>query len=110
MLEKITQLKEWTLEQVLWAEKNLRGKSGADKKAAVIKKLDDLIVLPFYLEWMDDIVISWLVDTVCEKLNFITNHDFKDLELTKEQEQDFAEKLETPEKLLEAIKGDEQHD
>ena len=49
----------------------LKGKTGAEKKAAVIKKVDDLIKLPFYLEWMDDMVIGYLVDVVCKKFNAI---------------------------------------
>ena len=64
-------LNAWVIEQVAWAEKNLKGKTGAEKKAAVIKKVDDLIKLPFYLEWMDDMVIGYLVDVVCKKFNAI---------------------------------------
>ena len=69
VLEKCTQLKDWTLDQICWAETSMKGKSGAEKKAAVIKKLDDMIVLPFYLEWMDDMVLSFLVDKICSALN-----------------------------------------
>ena len=97
MLENLlAQIKAWTIEQVLWAEKNLQGKSGAEKKAAVIKKLDDLIVLPSYLEWLDDMILSWLVDTVCEKLNALTDHNFTETQLTKKQEEDIIEALEIP--------------
>ena len=97
----MTQLKAWTIEQVLWAEKNLQGKSGAEKKTAVIKKLDELIVLPSYLEWVDDIVISWLVDTVCEKLNTLTEHNFSETKLTEKQEEEMIEAIEIPkEKIL----------
>ena len=97
MLEKIAQVKTWTIEQVLWAEKNLKGKSGAEKKAAVVKKLDDLINLPTYLEWIDDIVISWLVDKVCDKLNAITEHNFENLTLDENQEHKIAEEIADPE-------------
>lgn len=97
MLEKITKLKTWTIEQVLWAEKNLKDKSGAEKKAAVIKKLDDLVTLPFYLEWLDDMIISYLVDAVCEKLNSITGHDFHDLALNETQERELANEIKNPE-------------
>ena len=86
-------LKAFTLEQVLWAEKNLKGKSGAEKKAAVVKKLDDLITLPAYLEWADDMVISCLVDTVCSKLNEITQHDFSELTLNESQEMELAQEI-----------------
>lgn len=98
MLDK---LKLWAVEQVLWAEKNLHGKSGAEKKAAVIRKLDDLITLPAYLEWADDIVIAWVVDAVCDKLNALTAHNFAELALTEQQEQDIADEI--PD--MEAING-----
>ena len=68
------------IEQVLWAENELFGKSGTEKKAAVIKKLDDLIKLPAYLEWVDDMIIPYLVDQACKKLNDISAHSFKDIE------------------------------
>ena len=94
MLKKI---KMWTIEQVLWAEKNLKGKSGAERKAAVIKKLDELIVLPSYLEWVDDLILSWLVDKVCDKLNTLTGHNFGNLWLTADRELELAEEISDPE-------------
>ena len=87
-------LKAFTLEQVLWAEKNLKGKSGAEKKAAVVKKLDDLITLPAYLEWADDMVISYLVDSVCEKLNMLEGHNFGDTEISKQAQEEIIENIE----------------
>ncbi len=89
----MNQIKAWVIEQVLWAEKNLKGKSGADKKAAVVQKLDELIKLPFYLEWVDDIIISYLVDSVCSKLNEITQHDFSELTLNESQEMELAQEI-----------------
>ena len=89
----MNQIKAWVIEQVLWAEKNLKGKSGAYKKAAVIQKLDDMIKLPAYLEWADDIAISFLVDSVCSKLNEITQHNFSNLTLDKSQEMKLVEKI-----------------
>lgn len=88
--------KKWVIEQVLWAEKNLKGKNGAEKKKAVIKKLDDMITLPSYLEWVDDAVLSCLVDSVCNKLNLLTGHDFEALELSDKQEQEIASEIEDP--------------
>ena len=92
-MEKLKQIKNWTVEQVLWAEKELRGKTGAEKKAAVVKRLDDLIQLPFYLEWVDDIIISYLVDQACEKLNAISAHTFADIELNDVDKARIAEEL-----------------
>ena len=82
--------KKTIIEQVIWAETNLVGKSGAEKKAAVIKKLDDLIQLPAYLEWVDDIVIAWLVDQACEKLNEFTGRNFAGLIMSEESKAEMA--------------------
>ena len=91
------QIKMWAVEQVMWAEKNLKGKNGAEKRKAVIEKLDDMIVLPSYLEWVDDIIIGKLVDMVCDKLNDFAGHDFGEIELTETQERDIADELPDPE-------------
>lgn len=80
MFEKISkayeELKLRIVETVEWAEKELKGKPGEEKRKAVIRKLDDLIVLPFYLEWADDWIIGYLVDLAVEKLNWLTGWKF----------------------------------
>ena len=91
------EIKKWTIEQVMWAERSLKGKNGAEKKKAVIEKLDEMIVLPSYLEWVDDVVLSWLVDRVCDKLNLLTGHDFGEIKLTETQERDIADEIPEPE-------------
>lgn len=93
MMLNITGIKQWVIEQVLWVENNLKGKSGAEKRAAVIKKLDDMVTLPAYLEWADDIVIGMLVDRVCSKLNEITEHNFSNIKLNEEQKKQLAEEI-----------------
>ena len=81
MFDKFKNIVNDVIEQVVWAERELRGKTGAEKKAIVVKKLDDLIVLPAALEWVDDILISYLVDLACNMFNSIdkkfeeNNHD-----------------------------------
>ena len=87
-------IKQKIIEQVLWAENNLRGKTGAEKKAAVVRKLDDMIKLPAYLEWADDMVISYLVDQACEKLNAITAHSFEDIVFNDVDKARVAESME----------------
>ena len=77
------QIKKWTVEQVMWAERSLKGKNGAEKKKAVIEKLDEMIVLPNCLEWVDNAVLSWLVDSVCDKLNDFAGHGFGDFHANK---------------------------
>lgn len=93
MFEKVQRLKEWAIEQVIWAEKHLDGTTGAEKKAAVIKKLDDMITLPGYLEWLDDVILAKIVDLVCDKLNERTQHDFKGIELDESQEREIASEI-----------------
>ncbi|MBR2208651.1 MAG: hypothetical protein IJ859_07595, partial [Synergistaceae bacterium] len=93
-MEKLKQIKIWAIEQVIWAERELKGKSGTEKKAAVIKKLDDLIKLPFYLEWVDDIVLSWIVDAACERLNKFAGHKFANIILDEAQEEKLADDIE----------------
>ena len=90
------QIKLWVIEQVLWAEKNLQGKTGAEKKAVVVKKLDDMIKLPSCLEWADDMAISYFVDKICEKLNAFAGHNFSVIELTEKQGQELADEIEDP--------------
>lgn len=97
MFDAINEIKEWAVEQVLWAERNLHGKTGAEKKAAVIKKLDDMIELPPYLEWADDMVLSWLVDAVCNKINAAVGHDFENKHVDEEK---ISEAVEIPEGLV----------
>ena len=86
--------KKMVVDQVIWAEKELIGKSGADKKAAVVKKLDDMIDLPPYLEWVDNIVIAALIDQACEKLNALTAHSFKDVEINEADKTKIASEME----------------
>ena len=74
----LDQMKAWVIEQVMWAETNMRGKSGKEKRDAVVARLDEMIKLPFYLEWLDDKLIGILVDLVCGKLNQVYAHHFAD--------------------------------
>ena len=69
-------LKKWVVEQVLWAEQNMKGKSGKEKRQAVVDKLDSLIPLPWFLEWMDGPLIGWLVDKACSILNDQRGHEW----------------------------------
>lgn len=93
MWEKMKRLKQWVVEKVLWAEQELAGKTGAEKRAVVVSKLDELITLPFFLEWADGPVIGWLVDMACEKLNWLRDGDFAGVELTDVQKDELAEVL-----------------
>ena len=75
----LDQMKAWAIEQVMWAEVNMRGKSGKEKRDAVVARLDEMIKLPVYIEWLDDKLIGILVDLVCDKLNQVYAHKFADV-------------------------------
>jgi len=77
----------WAVDRVLGAERSMPEKSGAEKRAAVVSFLDAMIPLPQKLEGIDDAVIGWVVDWVCEKLNWLTDYDFSKTELNEEQKE-----------------------
>jgi len=85
--------KKKIIEQVIWAETELHGKTGSEKKAAVVKKLDEMIKLPTCLEWADDMILSYLVDQACEKLNELTSHNFKGLMITDDTKTKIADEI-----------------
>jgi hypothetical protein len=87
-------IKQKIIEQVLWAENTLRGKTGAEKKEAVLKRIDEMIKLPGYLEWVDDMVISYLIDMVCKQLNDLTHKHFEGLLMDDRQKAELAESIE----------------
>lgn len=89
-------MKTWVLEQVVWAEKNLKGKTGAEKRAAVVSKVDEMLVLPWWAEWADGFVIGWMVDKICERLNWLTDWKFEDVDLTPERTEKLTAVMDAP--------------
>lgn len=100
MWEKFKKLKVWVVERVLWAEKELRGKTGAEKRAVVVAKLNEIIDLPWVPEWVEGQLIGWLVDQVCDKLNILTDHDFSKMQLDEKQTEELVEALEAPTEMV----------
>lgn len=103
MFVKFLKLKTYAIELVLWAEKELIGKSGPEKKKAVISKLTEILLgmaLPWYVSWAKGIVapllISYLVDLACEKLNFLSNWNFESVSLNSAQLNKLASVLAAP--------------
>lgn len=76
IIEKYKAIKAKVVEVVLFVEKEFSGKTGPEKKAAAVKLIDDFIKLPAYLEWVDNIVIGWLIDLAVEKCNWARNFKF----------------------------------
>ena len=100
--------RNWIIETVLWAENNLVGKSGREKRAIVIGRLSNalfsIIKLPWYLAWAKTIIankaIGYLVDLVCEKLDLLSGWDFKGLKLNPYQINELAAVIEAPATVL----------
>jgi hypothetical protein len=80
---------------VQWAEKNLTGKTGAEKRAAVVAKLCALIDIPYVPEWLEGmiepILYGFVVDAACNLWNLLFGHTFVNAELTPEQTAKAAE-------------------
>ena len=93
---RLRDLRLWVVDQVLWAENELAGKTGKEKRAIIVAKLDELVPLPFWLEWVDGPLIGWMADRACDILNHITGHKFKGLQLSQSQKEKVADVLEAP--------------
>lgn len=91
MLGFLGKLAGWAVDRVLGAEKAMPGKSGAEKRAAVVSFLDAMVPLPQKLEGLDDAVIGWVVDWVCEKMNWLTDYNFSETELDEPQKEKLVE-------------------
>ena len=71
---------------VIWAEKNLKGKTGKEKRRAVLDILCEHVRFPVFLEWIKRPVLAFVVnkclDQVCAFLNIATDHEgFDDVEI-----------------------------
>lgn len=67
-------VKSIAVQLVVEAEKSMPGKTGKEKRAWVVQKIDDMIKLPLVLEFIDGPVAGVIVDAVCDKLNLLTDH------------------------------------
>ena len=63
----VPSLRLWALQIILEAERRVPGQTGAEKKAYVVKTLDELIRLPWWLEPVDSAIFGALIDLICEK-------------------------------------------
>lgn len=100
MWEKFKRLKTWVVEKVLWAESELKGKTGAEKRAAVVGKLNEIVNLPWVPEWAEAKLIGWLVDLICRKLNILTDNNFAGMKLSAKQTEELVEALEAPTEMV----------
>ena len=70
------ELKVCALKLIIKAEASLEGETGEEKRAYVVKQLDEAVELPWYLEPFDAGVFELIVDAVCDKLNLLCGHDW----------------------------------
>jgi hypothetical protein len=95
MLAKIKSAVEWVrnlrvkvVEAVLLVEQEFAGKTGAEKRKAVVKKLDGMVKLPWLLDDVidaDGMIIGYVADRVCETLNIFTDGDFADVTVDQDK-------------------------
>lgn len=75
----VPSLRLWALQIILEAERRVPGETGAEKKAYVVKTLDELIKLPVWLEPIDSAIFGALIDLICDKLNAKYGHIWGDI-------------------------------
>jgi hypothetical protein len=95
MLSKIKAAVEWlrnlrvrVAEAVLSVERELGGRTGAEKRKAVTEKLDGMVKLPWALDSVIDAdgkIIGYIVDRVCDVLNILTDGNFAGLTVDPEK-------------------------
>jgi uncharacterized membrane protein YheB (UPF0754 family) len=105
-------IKDAVMDWVNWAERELRDKTGAEKRKAVIEKLVEVIDIPFVPDLFESpierIVYGYLIDRACAWFNVLGDGNFETLVLTEEQKEKIAEMIETvPAEIIstEAIAG-----
>ncbi len=97
----VESLKLWAVQLVIEAEKTIPGESAEKKRAYVVQRLDDMVLLPWYLEPFDGAAFGLVVDYACDKLNLIMGHDWKDL--TPEQVTKVAAVVDVPKAEAEKV-------
>lgn len=99
MWENLKKIKTWVVDKVLWAERELKGKTGEEKRAVVVSKLNEIINLPWVPEWVEGKLIGFFVDMVCDKANILTDHDITKVK-TEEQKEALAGVIEAPMQMV----------
>lgn len=86
--QKYAECKAVIVGYVRRAEAEMKGKSGAEKRAYVVKTLDDSVKLPWLIDDvlnLDGLAIGMLVDRICNALNILTDHgDWSEITVSDE--------------------------
>jgi hypothetical protein len=88
MVDMWEKIKAEAQKLVLWAEQNLRDKSGIDRRKAVISKMCEAIDLPYvpgFVEgFIEPILYGFVVDAVVKVWDLVTGKAFGALSLSPE--------------------------
>jgi hypothetical protein len=74
---KLLDCREKIAEYVVLAEQGFRGKTGLEKRAYVVGKINELVDIPYVPEWIEAMIIGGIVDKICNLLNLLTDHEFQ---------------------------------
>lgn len=64
------------IEKIVLDLEHIGGATGEQKKAALVKFLDDVIQLPMLLEPFDGMIIEWTVDLIIAQWNRLHGHEW----------------------------------
>jgi hypothetical protein len=89
------------MDAVIRAERELKGKTGAEKRRRVVEWLIGFINSPFVPDLVETpierIVYGYLVDRICTLFNLMESENFETLELTDWQKEKIIEMIEETE-------------
>jgi Uncharacterized protein conserved in bacteria len=81
--ERWTDFKSLVASFVVWAESELKGKTGTEKQTAVVEMIHDKFPWPFPLRLAQKpllkIAVGWVSGKIVDALNIVTDHDFADI-------------------------------
>jgi lysozyme family protein len=108
--ELLDKIKKQVVVYVLWAEVEFLGEPGTVKRGAVIAKVAGLIDVPYVPDFIEEPVkrflIGYFIDLVVDKLNWLSEYDFTDKEVSEEARGQLAEVVDAPIPVVEgAIKS-----
>lgn len=86
MRENFKQVVYWVIAHVMWAERELRGKSGKEKRAALID-LAGKARIKFLPSWLTRIIVGAVIDVVVAAFNEIKGHGWGEVEPVKKEAQ-----------------------
>jgi len=104
MLGNLKSFYKTVIEKILDVEKHFRGKTGKEKRDAVVEYMVGLVDIPGIPNFIENpikrFVFGFIVDKAVEKLNLFTDWDFAGITLSPGQAEKLAEIVDTPVPLV----------